>query len=64
MEAIPLCLLLNKLHLIGRKQHRYILIQIVPVYLCYMLRPVLRPLHLVCSANISGAYKVRVILLC
>jgi hypothetical protein len=31
------------LHLFSRKQHTFILIQIVPLYACYMFRPVLRP---------------------
>ena len=39
----------------------YILIQIVSVYLCYMLRPVLRPTsYVICCANISRANYVRV----
>jgi hypothetical protein len=32
MEAIPLCLLLNKLYLLSRAPHRFILIQIVPLH--------------------------------
>jgi len=40
------------------------LIQIVPVYLCYTytLRPVLRPSYVVFCANISRTNNVRVIL--
>ena len=30
MEATPLCLLLNKLHLFSLTQHRFIIIHIVP----------------------------------
>jgi len=48
MEAIPLCLLLNKLHLFSRTQHIFILIQIVPLHVCCMFRPVLRP-YSVCT---------------
>ena len=43
MDAIALCLLLNKLHLFSRTQHRFILIQIVPLKVCYTFRPVLKP---------------------
>jgi hypothetical protein len=39
MEAIPLLLSLNKLHLFSMTQHRFILIQIVPFTVCYMFRP-------------------------
>ena len=41
MEATPLCLLLHKPHLLNRKQHRFILIQIAPLHVRYMFRPVL-----------------------
>jgi len=34
---------LNKLHLFCRTQRRFILIQIEPLHVCYMFRPVLRP---------------------
>jgi len=37
------CLLLNKLHLLGRTQHGFIFIQIVPLHVCYTFRPPLRP---------------------
>jgi len=43
MGAIPLRLLVNKRHLFSRTQHRFILIQIAPLRVCYMFRPVLRP---------------------
>jgi len=36
--------LVHKLHLFCRTQHRFILIQIAPVHVCYMFRPVLRAL--------------------
>jgi len=41
MEAIPLCLLLNKLHLFNLTQHRLIFIQIVNLHACYIFRFVL-----------------------
>jgi len=41
MEAIPLCLLLNKLHLFNLTQHRLIFNQIVPLHACYIFRGVL-----------------------
>lgn len=34
MEAIPLCLLLNKLHLFSLTQHRFIIIAIDYLYIC------------------------------
>jgi hypothetical protein len=34
MEAIPLCLLLNKLHLFSVTQHRFIIIQADYFYIC------------------------------
>jgi hypothetical protein len=43
MEAIPLCLLLSKLHLRSPTQHSFVFIQIVPSHVYYMFRPVLRP---------------------
>jgi len=43
MEAIPLCLLLNKLYLLSRAPHRFILIQIVPLHVWYMFWHVFRP---------------------
>jgi hypothetical protein len=54
MEAIPLCLLLNKLHVV--KHNRFLLIQIVLLHVCYMFRPVRRP-----SSGISAF--IRLILL-
>jgi hypothetical protein len=56
MEAIPLFLLLNKLHLFSRSQHRFILIQIVPLYVCHMFRSVLRPSS---GMSIQLSYKGR-----
>jgi len=41
MEATPLCLLLHQLHLLSRTQHRFILIQIVPLHMRHTFRPVL-----------------------
>jgi hypothetical protein len=35
-------LCINKLHLYFRTQHRFILIQIVPLHVCYMFQLVLR----------------------
>jgi hypothetical protein len=43
MEAILLCLLPNEMHLLSRRQGRFILIQIVPLHVYYMFRPVLGP---------------------
>jgi len=34
---------MNKVHLFSRTQHRFILIQIMPLHVCYVFRPVLRP---------------------
>ena len=40
MEAIPVCLLLNKPHLYGLTQHRFILSQLVTLtYMLHVLRP-------------------------
>jgi hypothetical protein len=36
MEAILLCLLLDQLHLFGRKKHRFILIQILSLCVYYV----------------------------
>jgi hypothetical protein len=36
--------LVHKLHVFGRTQHRFILIQIVPGHVCYMFPPVHRAL--------------------
>ena len=43
MEAIPLCLSLNKTHLFSITLHRFILAQTVPLHACYMSRPEFRP---------------------
>jgi hypothetical protein len=43
MEAILLCLMLNKLHLRSRTKNAYILPQIVTLYLTYTFRPVHNP---------------------
>jgi len=43
MEATPLCLLLNKLHLFILTQHRLILFQVVPLNVCYMFRHIMGP---------------------
>ena len=44
MEAIPLCSLRNELHLLTRKKTQVYFVQIVPLRVRYMFRPVLRPL--------------------
>jgi len=56
MKAIPLCLLLNKLHLLSLTQHRFILIQIVTFNMCYMFQLVLRPSS---GMSIQNPYKGR-----
>jgi hypothetical protein len=38
MEAIPFCLSQNKLRLFSRTPHRFILIQILPSYMCFLIR--------------------------
>jgi hypothetical protein len=43
MEAIPLCLLLGKLHLYSATQRRFVFIKIVPSHVYYMFWPVLEP---------------------
>ena len=48
MEAIPLCLLLSKLHLFSPTQYGFVLMHIVPSHVCYVFRPVSRP-----SAGVS-----------
>ena len=51
METIPMCLLLNKHHLFSITQHRFILIHLFFLHVCYMFRPVCghpqRPLRFV-----------------
>jgi hypothetical protein len=39
MEAIPSGLSLNKLHLLSITQHKFILIQTVPLHVCCMFQP-------------------------
>ena len=42
MEAIPLCLLLNKTHLFSLTQHTFIQSILLPSHICYMFRLILR----------------------
>jgi hypothetical protein len=56
MEANPVCLLLNKVHLFSLIQNRFILIQIVPLHVCYIFRPVRRPSP---GMSIQKPYKER-----
>jgi hypothetical protein len=43
MEALPLCLLLNKLRLFSRTKNSYIFIQIVTLHVTYTFWSVRRP---------------------
>ena len=42
MEAIQLCWLPNKLHLLRRKQHRFTQKKVAPLHVYFMFRPFLR----------------------
>jgi hypothetical protein len=56
MEAIPLRLLLSKLHLYSATQRRFVFINILPSHVYYMFRPVLKPLS---GMSIHKFYKGR-----
>jgi hypothetical protein len=56
MEAIPLCLLLNKTRLFSATQRRFILSQTVPLHACFIFRPVCRPSS---DMSIQKPYKGR-----
>jgi len=43
MEAIPLCLFLNKPNSFIQTQHTFIVIQMLPLAVYYMFRPLCRP---------------------
>jgi len=47
---------LNKLHLFRRTQHRFILVQVAPLLVCYMFRPFLRPSS---GTSVQKSYKGR-----
>jgi hypothetical protein len=55
MEAVTLSLLITKLQSFILIPYRLILIQIVPLHLCYMFRPVLGPSS---GMSIQKSYKV------
>ena len=52
----PFCISLDKSHLFSLIQHRFILIQLLPLYVCCMFRPVLRPSS---GMSTQKAYKGR-----